>query len=129
MIQGFLLRLAELAAFNPGRARRYSWGKLTDIQCRVRLNCNQVCYKLDSLENTPSIPRTHQTMTNAYQSGLAKTEANYQPLTPITFLARSARVYPDHVAIVHGNQRFDYTQFYARCRKLASALSNRLMKY
>jgi len=62
-------------------------------------------------------------MTSPYETGLAKTEANYQPLTPTSFLARSARVYPDHPAIVHGNQRFTYTRFYARSRKLASALS------
>ncbi len=62
-------------------------------------------------------------MTSPYDTGLAKTEANYQPLTPTSFLARSARVYPDHPAIVHGNQRVSYTQFYARSRKLASALA------
>ena len=63
-------------------------------------------------------------MTSLYDIGLAKTEANYQPLTPTSFLARSARVYPDHAAIIHGgNQRFNYTQFYARSRKLASALA------
>ena len=62
-------------------------------------------------------------MTNPYETGLAKTEANYQPLTPTSFLVRAARVYPDHPAIVHGNQRFNYAQFYARSRKLASALA------
>ncbi len=50
-------------------------------------------------------------MTSLYETGLAKTEANYQPLTPTSFLVRAARVYPDHPAIVHGNQRFNYAQF------------------
>ncbi len=64
-------------------------------------------------------------MPNPYLTGLDKNAANYQPLTPLTFLERSALVYPDRTAIVHGNQRFSYTQFYARCRKLASALAAR----
>ncbi len=67
-------------------------------------------------------------MTNSYDLGLAKTAANYQPLTPITFLARSARVYPNHTAIIHGQQSLNYAQMYARCRKLASALERHGVK-
>ena len=40
-----------------------------------------------------------------YDLDLDKNPANYQPLTPLTFLARSAAVYPDQVAIIHGKQR------------------------
>ena len=57
-----------------------------------------------------------------YDIDLDKTPANYQPLTPLSFLARSASVYPEHVAIIHGKQRTSYATFYARARKLASAL-------
>jgi fatty-acyl-CoA synthase len=57
-----------------------------------------------------------------YDIGLAKTSANYQPLTPLSFLARSAAVYPVHTAIIHGKQRYSYAEFYARSRRLASAL-------
>ena len=57
-----------------------------------------------------------------YDVDLDKSPANYQPLTPLTFLARSAGVYPDHVAIIHGQSRTNYATFYARSRKLASAL-------
>jgi fatty-acyl-CoA synthase len=64
-------------------------------------------------------------MTNPYAIGLAKNEANYQPLTPLSFLERSAKVYPAHTAIIHGEQRFTYAEFYARSRKLASALASR----
>ena len=64
-------------------------------------------------------------MTNPYAIGLAKNEANYQPLTPLSFLERSAKVYPNHTAIIHGEQRFTYAEFYARSRKLASALVSR----
>jgi fatty-acyl-CoA synthase len=60
--------------------------------------------------------------TSIFDRDLPKTPANYQPLTPLSFLARAGAVYPDHIAIVHGRQRVTYAEFYARCRKLASAL-------
>jgi fatty-acyl-CoA synthase len=65
---------------------------------------------------------------SAYDIDLDKTAANYQPLTPLTFLARSAAVYPDQVAIIHGAQRMSYAQFYARCRQLGSSLAKAGMK-
>ena len=58
-----------------------------------------------------------------YELDLPKTQANYQPLTPLTFLARSAAVYPAQTAIVHGTARMDYATFYARARQLGSALA------
>ena len=57
-----------------------------------------------------------------YNIDLDKNAANYLPLTPLSFLARSALVYPDHPAIVHGKQRTTYAAFYGRARQLASAL-------
>jgi len=62
---------------------------------------------------------------NPYDEHLDKTPANYQPLTPLQFLERAAAVHPGHTAVIHGNQRFTYAQFYARCRRLASALAKR----
>ncbi|MFT4078567.1 acyl-CoA synthetase [Rhodomicrobium sp.] len=62
-------------------------------------------------------------MTAAYTQNLDKTPANHQPLTPLGFLARAARVYPNHPAIVHGSKTYTYAEFYARSRRLASALS------
>ncbi len=59
---------------------------------------------------------------NPYETDLDRNPANYQPLSPVAFLERSAAVYPDHVAVIHGNQRFSYREFYTRCRRLASAL-------
>src|SRR6202008_1245872 len=47
------------------------------------------------------------------------------PLTPLVFLERAAQTFPDRVAIVHGRQRTSYAEFYARCRRLASALAKR----
>ena len=60
---------------------------------------------------------------NPYETDLDKNAANYQSLTPLTFLERSASVYPRHTAIVHGQQRIDYATFYRRSRQLASALA------
>ncbi|MBN9572133.1 MAG: AMP-binding protein [Alphaproteobacteria bacterium] len=57
-----------------------------------------------------------------YDQGLERNAANYQPLTPLSFLERAAQVFPDHIAIVHGQSRFTYSEFYARSRRLASAL-------
>ena len=59
---------------------------------------------------------------NPYNIGLDRNPANHQPLTPLGFLERAARVFPDHVAIIHGDLRRDYASFYARSRQLASAL-------
>jgi fatty-acyl-CoA synthase len=67
-------------------------------------------------------------MTTSYEIGLPKNEANFQPLTPLTFLDRAARVFPQRTAVVHGALRHDYAQFYARSRRLASALAARGVK-
>src|ERR1051325_8107811 len=62
-------------------------------------------------------------MTTPYDRDLDRTPANFQPLTPLTFLERSAAVHPDRTAIVHGSLRRSYRDFYARSRRLASALA------
>ena len=59
---------------------------------------------------------------NAYEAGLDKNAANYTPLSPLSLLARSAYVYPSRVAVIHGARRLAWSEVYARCRKLASAL-------
>ncbi len=61
--------------------------------------------------------------TNPFNIGLDRNPANYQPLTPLTFLERAAGVFPDHTAIVHGALRRNYAEFYGRSRQLASALN------
>ena len=62
---------------------------------------------------------------NQYDIGLDKTPANYVPLTPLSFLARSAAVYPDHVSTVYEGRIFTWSQTYARCRRFASYLAAR----
>lgn len=61
-------------------------------------------------------------MTKAYEVGLERCEANYVPLTPLSFLQRTAAVYPDRLAVIHGNRRYTWAQFAERARRLASAL-------
>ncbi len=51
--------------------------------------------------------------------------ANYTPLTPLSFLAWAARVYPDKTAVIHGERTFTYAEFAARARRLGSALAKR----
>jgi len=61
---------------------------------------------------------------NPYNTGLDRNPANYQPLTPLTFLERAASVFPHHTAIIHGPLRRSYAEFYGRSRQLASALAS-----
>jgi fatty-acyl-CoA synthase len=61
----------------------------------------------------------------AYLTGLDRNQANYAPLTPLTFIERAAYVHPARLAVVHGAQRFTWAETYARCRRLASALTRR----
>jgi fatty-acyl-CoA synthase len=60
-----------------------------------------------------------------YDIDLDRNPANFQPLTPLSFLARSASVFPDHAAIIHGPLRRSYGEFYARACRLAGALAKR----
>src|SRR6185369_2668432 len=62
---------------------------------------------------------------HSYEYGLPKTPANFQPLTPLTFLERAAAVFPEHPAIIHGKLKRTYREFYTRSRQLASALARR----
>ena len=60
---------------------------------------------------------------NIYERHLDKCAANYTPLTPLSFIQRSAHVYPDYPSVVYGARRYTWAETYARCRRLASALS------
>jgi fatty-acyl-CoA synthase len=63
-----------------------------------------------------------------YDLDLDRNPANFQPLTPLGFLERAANVFPDHTAIIHGKLTRSYRDFYARARRLASALAERGIK-
>ncbi|MGB4246712.1 MAG: AMP-binding protein, partial [Pseudohongiellaceae bacterium] len=59
---------------------------------------------------------------NIYELGLDKNAANHAPLTPLSFIERAAAVYPEHIALIHGERRQSWAQTWQRCCRLASAL-------
>ncbi|MDD5325935.1 MAG: acyl-CoA synthetase [Polaromonas sp.] len=61
-------------------------------------------------------------MPSIFDQDLAPNEANYAPLSPLSFIERSAEVYPDRLAVVHGSLRRNWAEVFTRCRQLASAL-------
>jgi 3-(methylthio)propionyl---CoA ligase len=67
-------------------------------------------------------------MPTPYDTDLPRNAANFQPLTPLSFLARAAEVYPDVTAIIHGNRSWNYRTFYTRANQLGSALARRGIK-
>lgn len=62
---------------------------------------------------------------NPFEADLDKNPANHAPLTPLGFIERAAYVYPRRTAVIHGARRTTWAETYARCRRLASALSKR----
>src|SRR3984893_10036945 len=66
-----------------------------------------------------SVPQNH------YRIGLDKTPANFVALTPLSFLARTAAIYPNHISTVYEDRVFTWSETHARCRRLASYLAGR----
>jgi fatty-acyl-CoA synthase len=66
-----------------------------------------------------------QDSSHPYEAGLGKNPANFVPLSPIGFLLRSAAVYPNRPAVIHGARRYTWREALERCRRLASALTMR----
>jgi fatty-acyl-CoA synthase len=64
-------------------------------------------------------------MTSIFEQELPRTPANFAPMSPLAFLERTAEVYPDRLAVVHGSLRRTWGEVEARCRRLASALARR----
>ena len=62
---------------------------------------------------------------NAYSIGLDKNPANFVALSPLSFIERAARVFPQRPAILYGDLRQSWAETYRRCRRLASALAQR----
>ncbi|MBO6549270.1 MAG: AMP-binding protein, partial [Rhizobiales bacterium] len=65
---------------------------------------------------------------NIFEQNLDKNPANYQPLTPLSLFARTAAIFPNHVAIIHGESQTTYADFYKRSVKLASAITKSGLK-
>jgi fatty-acyl-CoA synthase len=66
-----------------------------------------------------------RTIGSPFDSGLDRNEANHVALSPVSILTRAARVYPDRIAVAHGERRYSYAALAERCRRLASALARR----
>jgi fatty-acyl-CoA synthase len=64
-------------------------------------------------------------MASIFERDLDQGPANFVALTPLSFLKRAAQVWPDKTAVIHGEQRHSYRDFYARARRLAGALARR----
>ena len=62
---------------------------------------------------------------SAYDRGLDRQSANYEPLTPLSFLQRTAWVFPEYPSVVHGTRRFTWKETRERCHRLAGALARR----
>ena len=67
-------------------------------------------------------------MANPYETDLPKTPANFTAMSPLSLIARTAAVYPNYPAVVHGQRRFTWAETYARCRRLGSALQPKGLK-
>ncbi len=63
-----------------------------------------------------------------YDIDLEQTPANHTPLSPLSFIRRTAAVYPDLASVIHGKRRYTWSETYARCRQLGSALSKHGVK-
>ena len=63
-------------------------------------------------------------MSTIYDTKLEQNPANHQPLSPLPFLERAASVFPDHIAVIYGDEQLTYAAFYARCRRFASVLAD-----
>ena len=57
-----------------------------------------------------------------FNTGLEQHPANFQALTPLSFLAWAEEGYAEHIAVIHGGTSFTWAEFGIRCRRLASAL-------
>jgi fatty-acyl-CoA synthase len=62
---------------------------------------------------------------NPYELDLDRNPANFAPLSPLSFIERAAQVYPKNLAVVHGARRYNWSETYTRCRRLASALAQK----
>ena len=63
-------------------------------------------------------------MTSIYDQGLGKTPANFVALSPVSFLERSAEIYPDMSAVIHGERRYTWAQVRERSARLAACIGS-----
>ena len=59
---------------------------------------------------------------NKYEQNLDKNNANFIPLTPLSFLERAKDIYPNYEALIYEDRKYTWSEIYKRCTKFASAL-------
>src|SRR5690606_14952867 len=69
--------------------------------------------------------RIHMESQNPYNHGLDQNAANYDALSPLSFIERTAVVHPQLTSVIYHQRRFTWAQTYQRCKQLASALSQK----
>ena len=62
-------------------------------------------------------------MTSLFDRDMPRNEANVAPMSPLSFIERTAEVYPERLAVIHGNLRRNWREVFVRCRQLASSLA------
>jgi 3-(methylthio)propionyl---CoA ligase len=75
------------------------------------------------MNGQPSSARDELPADHPFVQGLARNAANFVPLTPVSFLVRSATIWPTRIAVRHGPSAFTWREVEARCRRFASALA------
>ncbi|HEX2114941.1 MAG TPA: acyl-CoA synthetase [Alphaproteobacteria bacterium] len=73
----------------------------------------------------PALKQSKAARRNPYDSDLDRNPANYEPLSPLSFLPRAASIFPKRIAMIHGTIRRTWAETHLRCRRLASALAQR----
>ena len=63
-------------------------------------------------------------MTNIFDQDLDKNPANYTPLSPVSFIERSAEIFGDLPSVIHGSRRYTWAQTRERSARLAAALKS-----
>ena len=64
-------------------------------------------------------------MNSPFEENLPKNQANYSPLTPLSFLTRTAEVFPERTAVINGEIKRNWRETLKRCNRLASALKKK----
>src|SRR4051812_17646198 len=82
-------------------------------------------WRVYKAQHVSSVRVSGMASSNPYEQDLDRNAANYTPLTPLSLIARTAYTYPQQLAVVHGERRYIWSETYARCRRLASALERR----
>ncbi len=57
-----------------------------------------------------------------YDKNLDKNNANFVPLTPLSFLERAKDIYPNYEALIYEDRKYTWSEIFKRCTKFASAL-------